>query len=419
MRNDEGKPMAAATRRTNVLIYGMNYAPELTGIGRYSGELAAGLARRGWLVDVITTPPHYPGWFVREPYRASAYSKESANGITAFRCPILLYKAGRGLGRLAAPLVFALSSAPVALWRILSKRPHAILCVEPTLFVAPMALFAGWLVGARTVLHVQDLEIDAAFAVGHLKAGGLVARLAYGFERFLLARFDHVVTISKQMAARLRQKGIAEQHLSIIRNWVDSSKIYPLGRASAYRVELGFRPDHFVALYSGQIGAKQALHVLFETAERLRDDERIQFVVAGEGPLKQPFVERFGHLPNLRVLGLQPEDRLNEFLNLADCHILPQDPAVQDLVLPSKLGGMLASGKSIIVTAEQGSELADFLGDAARILPAGDVDALLACLRDEMETLKRHNDEGPKLAAVLSASEAFETFDHTLLAHPS
>ena len=411
--------MEATDGRTDVLIYGMNYAPELTGIGRYSGELVAGLAERGSKVDVITTPPHYPGWFVREPYRAAAYSKESNGRITVFRCPIFLYKAGRGLGRLAAPLAFALSSAPVALWRILSKRPRAILCVEPTLFVAPVALLAAWLVGARTVLHIQDLEIDAAFAVGHLKAGGLVARLAYGFERFLLARFDHIVTISNQMAARLRHKGVLEHRLSIIRNWVDSSKIYPLGRASSYRTELGFRPDHFIALYSGQIGAKQALHVLFETAERLHDVEGIQFVIAGEGPLKQSFVERYGHLPNLRILGLQPEERLNEFLNLADCHILPQDPAVQDLVLPSKLGGMLASGKSIIVTAEPGSELADFLGDAARILPAGNVDALMTCLTDEMDGLKRQNEKGPKLAAILSASEAFETFSRTLLARPS
>ena len=407
--------MTAAARRTDVLIYGMNYAPELTGIGRYTGELADGLARSGRQVDVITTPPHYPGWYVREPYRAGTYAREDSGGITVFRCPILLYKAGRGLGRLAAPLAFALSSAPIAIWRILSKRPRAILCVEPTLFVAPAALLAGWWVGARTVLHVQDLEIDAAFAVGHLKAGGIAARLAYRFELFLISRFDHVVTISTQMAQRLRQKGVAEQRLSIIRNWVDTAKIYPLGRPSSYRDELGLGPDDFVVLYSGQIGAKQALHILFETAERMRADERVQFVVAGEGPLKQAFVERYGQLPNLRILGLQPEDRLNEFLNLADCHILPQDPVVQDLVLPSKLGGMLASGKSIVVTAEDGCELAEFLKGAARIVPAGDVEALAACLRDELDTLKLGNHAGPTRAAVLSASDAFESFDCTLL----
>lgn len=160
---------------SRVLIYGMNYAPELIGCGRYTGEIGAYLAAEGAAVEVVTTPPHYPEWQAARPHRALAWTVERRGRERISRCPILLRREMRGIWRMLAPLSFALSSAPVALWRILTTRPEVVLVVEPTLFAAPAALLGAWLVGARTVLHVQDLEIDAAFAVGHLK-GGLPAR---------------------------------------------------------------------------------------------------------------------------------------------------------------------------------------------------------------------------------------------------
>lgn len=362
--------------RVDLLLYGMNYKPELTGVGRYSGELAEGLARRGVVVEVVTTAPHYPGWFTRAPYRAWRYTQETIAGVAIRRCPILLYKSGAGFWRLVAPLSFAVASAPVALWRILRGRPRVILCVEPTLFVAPIALLAAAVCGARTILHVQDLEVDAAFAVGHLAKAGLIERIAFTFERIVLRRFDVVVTISLEMAARLVAKGVKPKQLEIIRNWVDASRIHPLGRPSNYREELGIGEHDFVVLYSGQIGPKQAIHVVFEAAERLAKTCNIVFVVAGEGPIKAAMVETYGHLSNVRILGLQPEEMLNEFLNLADCHILPQDPSIKDLVLPSKLGGMLASGKPVLVVADDDSELAKFLGDTCIRLPTDRVQDL-------------------------------------------
>jgi colanic acid biosynthesis glycosyl transferase WcaI len=404
--------------RSDVLIYGMNYAPELTGVGRYSGELAEGLAGRGRRVVVVTTPPHYPGWFVRPPHRALGYRRERRGGVDVTRCPIVLHRACRGIWRLIAPLSFALSSAPVVLWRVLRDRPATVVCVEPTLFTAPAALLAAKFVGARTVLHVQDLEIDAAFAVGHLAGGGWLARLAEGFERFVSRRFDAVVTISERMAERLGEKGIAADRLSVVRNWVDTSRIFPLDGPSAYRRELGIADDAFVVLYAGQIGAKQALHVVFEAAERLADAADIVFVVAGEGPLKAEFAARYGHLPNLRLLGLQPEERLNEFLNLADCHVLPQDPAVKDLVLPSKLGGMLASGRPVLVVADDGSELATFIGDSCHRLPTAEAGALWRALRELAATRTAPDDDRRRqrlaLASRLCLPDALDAFDRVL-----
>lgn len=358
-----------------ILLYGMNFAPEITGVGKYTGEIADYLTGQGADVTVVTTPPHYPGWSVRDGY-TNGYSTERKKGMKIFRVPLFLKENMGGIWRLIAPLTFAATSAPVVLWNILRHRPQFVICVEPTLFAAPLAILAAKAVGARTVLHVQDLEVDAAFAVGHLKSLGFLKNAAYLFETYTLKGFDRIITISERMSARLAQKTGKPEQVAIVRNWVDLEHIYPLGRKSAYRQELGYADDDFIVLYSGNIGAKQGLDTLLDAAVRVQAQQKIKFVIAGEGPAKRGLIEKYGHLANVSFLPFQPYEKFNEFMNLASLHALPQERGAADLVLPSKLGGMLASGAPVVVTADEGTELANFLGDSAIITPPGDAEAL-------------------------------------------
>ncbi len=396
-----------------ILIYAMNYAPEFVGVGRYTGEIGEHLASTGAAVTVITTPPHYPDWAVQPGYR-NRYSRTVEKGIRVLRAPLFLRRPMRGIWRLVAPLSFAMSSAPLAFWHILRHRPQTVLCIEPTLLAAPVAQLAAWIVGAKTVLHVQDLEVDAAFAVGHLRFGWL-KRLGLAFERLAMPRFDRVVTISQRMAERLAGKGIPPEKLSVVRNWVDLAAIHPLQDPSPYREELGFSEHDFIVLYSGSIGAKQGLPLLLDAAERLSGNPRIRFVVAGEGPAKADLTARYGHLSSVQFLPFQPQERLNAFLNMADLHVLPQEKGAADLVLPSKLGAMLASGKPLVVTAEPQTELAEFLGAAAILTPPGDVAALaeaISCAAGGGSATQ--SGMGIDLARQLSHSDGLAAFSRLL-----
>lgn len=404
-----------------VLIYAMNFAPEIAGVGRCTGEIAEFLAASGHSVAVVTTPPHYPAWSVAPPYHAFCYSGERRGGILIERCPLLLRRRMGGIWRLIAPFTFALSSAPVTLWRALRFRPEIVLCVEPTLLAAPAALLAARLVGARAVLHVQDLEVDAAFAVGHLAPNGGLRRIALRFERATLARFDVVLTVSDRMAERLVAKRVGRDRVVVVRNWVDLEAFRPLKRTSAYRSELGIPDNVFVALYSGSIGAKQGVDDLAEAARRLADRPEILFIIAGEGPARDALAARVADLPNVRLLPFQPAERLAEFLGLADLHLLPQAKAAADLVLPSKLAGMLASGRRIVVAAARGTELADFLGSAAILTPPGDPAALARAVEGAAAT--RENDPANlaarlALAARLSRADRLPALAAALFAVP-
>lgn len=407
----QAQARAATLKGKSVLIYGMNYAPEMAGVGRYTGEIAELAAGQADAVTVVTTPPHYPGWKVQGDFK-NAYSTAAEGKVTVKRVPLFLREKMGGIWRLIAPLSFAATSAPVVFWQIITRRPDVVMCVEPTLFAAPVALLAAKLVGARTVLHVQDLEVDAAFAVGHLKNAGWLKKLGGLYERVTLRRFDKIVTISTRMAEKLAEKTRQPDRLAIVRNWVDLEHLYPLDRASTYRETLGYSADDFVVLYSGNIGAKQGLDTLLEAAMALETNRKIRFVIAGEGPAKADLMARYSALTNVRFLPFQPYSELNEFLNLADLHALPQDRGAADLVLPSKLGGMLASGGQVVVTADPGTELADFLDGNAIVTPPGDAGALA----EAIDQASRTGDDPVKRegrlsrARLLSKRDGFQAF---------
>ena len=359
-----------------VLIYAMNYAPEIVGVGRCTGEIGESFAESGHQVMVVTTSPHYPDWRAQSPYCNGRYTSEWRCGAKVFRCPLILRKRMGGIWRFVAPASFAMTSAPVALWQIMRRRPDTVICIEPTLMVAPIALLAARLVGADCVLHVQDLEVDAAFAVGHLLRAGWLKKFAFACECALLRRFDRLITISERMAERLAAKGVPADRVAVVRNWVDLDHVKPLDGISPYRRELGVAESDRVILYSGAIGAKQGLGDLVAAARRLVRRRDIKFVIAGEGPTKRELVRLAADLPNVIFLPFQPYARLSDFLGLADVHVLPQAADAADLVLPSKLAGMLASGRRIVVTAAPETELATFVRGLAVVAPPGSSAAL-------------------------------------------
>jgi colanic acid biosynthesis glycosyl transferase WcaI len=409
----EGSPSPA-----KILIHAINYAPELIGCGKYTTELARYLRTRGCQIEVVTAPPHYPGWYAREPYRALAYVSEMLDGIKITRCPILMKTDGGGFWRLLAPLSFALAAAPMVAWRIVRFRPDVVMCVEPTLFSAPVAMIAAKLVGARTLLHVQDLEVDAAFGVGHVK-GEPIKQAGFFVERLLMGQFDRIVTISQKMRAALLAKGLDPTKVEVLRNWVDTGAISSTPKAgNAFRAELDIGDDAFVALYAGHLGVKQALDVVIAAARRLRGRDDIRFVIAGAGPLSGALQAASADLPNVLHLPLQPAERLNELLGMADLHMLPQHRGVADLVMPSKLGGMLASGRPLVVAADPGSELFDVLTDIALLTPAGDDAALAAAIEQAVtRDLSDQVKNGLRLADSLSSSRLLPRFERALLEH--
>jgi colanic acid biosynthesis glycosyl transferase WcaI len=417
-----------------ILIHGINFFPEPAGVGKYTGEMASWLSSRGHEVRIVTAPPHYPQWRVSPEYRAWNYRRErhpvraalermpgnslsSPAEMEVFRCPIWVPGTPCGVSRLLHLASFGLSSWPAMLWQV-AWRPNVVLLVEPTLFCSLQTLLVAFCSGAKTWLHVQDLEVDAAFELGDLSSSRW-RDWAFAIERRLLSRIDQVSTISDRMVDRLISKGVDSSRCALFPNWVDTTVIHPLPSPSPLRRELGIAEHTIVALYSGSMGKKQGLDLLVDAARRLTSCADVRFIFCGEGSYRHTFVEKVKDLPNVSLLPFQPTERLNDLLNLADIHLLPQRADAADLVMPSKLTGMLASGRAVVATAHTGTQLSAVLEGRGIVTPPGEVNAFVSAvlrLAVDCDLRKRMGEEARKYAIRhLERDEILRRFELSLL----
>lgn len=355
-----------------VLLYSLNYAPELVGIGKYNAEMLEWLARRGHEVRAIVAPPYYPRWQLEASESRLRYRVEELDGVRVYRCPLWVPHKPTGLRRAVHLLSFMLSSAPVLAmqWR---WKPDVVLLTEPPLVCAPSALAFSAVSGATSWLHVQDLEVDTGLGLGLVPRAGL-RRAIYAVERLLLRRFDKLTTISGAMRRSLIAKTGDEREVGLMRNWVDIEAIRPVD-SSALRRELGIPDDAVVCLYSGSMGVKHGLELLAESARLLEHRSAIWFVFCGEGAMQERLVRASEGLPRVRFLPLQPPERLAELLSMGDIHLLPQRVEATDHVMPSKLAGIFAARRPVVATALERTELAHALAGRGLVVPPGDASA--------------------------------------------
>lgn len=364
-----------------VILYGINYSPELTGIGKYSGEMGAWLAAQGHQVRVVTAFPYYPDWKLPSDAKGPFYSREQVDGVSVLRCPLYVPARPTAWRRVLHLVSFALSSFPALLWQSRFK-PDVLVLVAPTLFCVPGAWLFSRLTGARSVLHVQDFEVDALFGLGMGGQAGVLKRMALALERRLLGCFDRVSTISSGMVQRALAKGVLPERVRFFPNWSEVSRFQGVSRSAELLVRLGVDPAQKVLLYAGNMGEKQGLEVVLQAAERWTDRTDLVFLLVGEGAGKARMVQMAAdmELRNVVFAPLQAYEDLPVLLASADVHLVVQKRGVADAVLPSKLTNILAAGGNAVITADAGTTLAalcnEFQGLAVLSEPES-VDALL------------------------------------------
>ncbi len=366
-----------------LLIHGINYAPEFVGIGRYTGELGAWLQSRGHTVTVLTAPPYYPEWRVPAAYRHPAWRREWLDGVEVLRAPLYAPARVTGKGRVLHELSFGASCLPW--WPTLWARPwDAVLAICPLL---QSGLVPALLARHRQVpfiFHVQDLQLDAARELAIIRQPLLLACLER-LERFLFTRAQAVTTISPAMAARIIDKGAQPERVHLLPNWADLEEIRPGNRRNALRRELGLG-DEVMVLYAGNMGEKQGLELILEAAILTRHNPGLRYVLVGEGAARERLMDRARQLSldSVRFLPLQSKERFPLLMAAADIHLVVQRRQASDLVMPSKLGNILAAGRPFIATALPETELGRVTLEsrAGLLVPPEDAGSLARGLMD-------------------------------------
>jgi len=346
-----------------ILLYGINYSPELTGIGKYSGEFARWCAEQGHEVRVVTAPPYYPDWSVHEDYSAIKYQRVVEDGVAVTRCPLYVPSRPSALKRMLHLSSFAFTSS-FALFSNFRWKPDLIIQVAPTLFCSASTLIFSRLSRTQSVLHIQDYELDAMFGLS-MAGGGAFKKMAYRLERTVIRRFDWVSTISQGMIERALDKGVEHEKLILFPNWSEIERFQDVSINNEYLEYLGIDSDKKVILYSGSMGEKQGLEAVLDAAYILRDRKDLLFLLVGEGSAKSKLVSdcKARQLKNVLFAPVQPYESLPSLLAVADCHLVVQKRGAADSVLPSKLTNILAVGGNAVITADRETTLGELTQD--------------------------------------------------------
>lgn len=336
-----------------ILIYGLNFSPEKVGIGKYTGEMFEWLEKNNHKCNVITAQPFFPNWESKTHF----YTINK----NIVRCPLWVPKRPNGLKRILHLLTFFITSLPVVFFYSLRKY-DLIITICPTLFSGLSIILTKLMRNrnTKTCLHIQDYEIDAAFKLNILSNRKLQNFLKK-FELFIYKNNDMLSTISDEMLKKLDNKELKNQKKVIFPNWVDTNLIFPKQRNDSairdYIKRLGFKPSDKIVMYSGSMNEKQGISFLSDVIKETLKVGNIKWLLSGEGHRKKLLENIFYGNKNVRITSLKPLKELNNWLNVADIHVIPQKIEVSGLVLPSKLLAIMAIGKPIVATAPENSEL--------------------------------------------------------------
>ena len=310
-----------------ILLINQFFWPDSAATSQQMTDLTATLASRGHEVHVICSKGGYAAAAATAPPPATIHR---VSGL-----PFVRGKVGR--------LLSYLSFYPSALLRALTL-PRFDMVVSLT--TPPLISLVGTAVkslrGSRHFIWEQDIYPDVALNLGYIKAGGIIDRVVGWLADSSRTHADGILSLGKCMTLRLVRRGISATHMYLTENWSNSEAIHPLPRPGD--------PNELVLLYSGNLGLAHDVRTFALAALDLKGDSRFRFIFVGGGSRREElrqYVDVYG-LASVEERSYVPRDQLSEGLSIGDIGLVLQYDNCSGLVVPSKVYGIMASGRPIL-----------------------------------------------------------------------
>ncbi|MEC5183007.1 colanic acid biosynthesis glycosyl transferase WcaI [Cryobacterium sp. MP_3.1] len=360
--------------RPKILVIGLNYAPEMTGIAPYTSGLARGLRGGGQQVRVLTANPHYPEWKVHSGYGGFRNSTDD-QGVLVTRLAHYVPARPEGIKRLVSELSFGLHVL-FARW----YEPDIVVMVSPALFATALAMIRARWGRRKPIVNVWVQDIYSLGMSETSTGGGLAARLITWVEKTTLAAAAGVVVIHDRFGEYLVGRlGVSAERIEVVRNWTHvgagNSTNVPATRALH-----GWSPNETIVLHAGNMGVKQGLENVVHAA-RLADEQNrpVRFVLLGNGSQRDELQALGATITRLQFIASLDEAGFQDALSAADVLLVNEKPGVSEMAVPSKLTSYFNAARPVIGATDPGGLTASEIesAEAGRIVLAGDPQALL------------------------------------------
>ncbi len=289
------------------------------------------------------------------------------------------------LGRVFNTLTFAFS---IFINLVLGKQPKVIVAVTNP----PLLLWVARLVklfrGTPYILVIHDVYPNVAIALNRMNEGSLISKLWRVLNRWSYRGSEKIVALGDCMADVLREElpQAERSKVVVISNWADGEKIFPVPQENNSLLKEWELEDKFVVQYSGNIGLFHEIETIVRAAEILKDNSKIHFLFIGEGGQLSWLKERVSilGLSNISFQPFQAKERLPLSLTACDLALVTLKDEATGFCVPSKLYGVLASGKPVLGVVNGRSETARTIkaGDCGVITEPGDCDGLAKVIQE-------------------------------------
>lgn len=331
------------------------YAPDLSATSQILTDVASDLASRGHHILVFTSRMSYDG-------RSTYCSKENLDGVRVRRIWSTKFGRKSTVGRSIDYVTFYVSIALTLLFS-LSRNDILITKTDPPILSVPLGAVAR-IRRAKLVNWLQDIFPEVALELGIGKSDGLMVKLLKQVRNASLRRAKLNVAIGKRMAETVESLGVLSDRICIVENFVDDKAIVRSDEHSyELRREWGFNASDFIVGYSGNLGRAHDLDTILDAAERLQHVEQIKFLFIGGGHKHDYLVQQIHkrRLGNIVLKPYQPRSQLQQSLSLPNLHWASLIPELEGYIVPSKLYGIAAAGRPLLMIGETDGEIGRIL----------------------------------------------------------
>ena len=375
-------------------IYFVQYfPPEKSSGSNLVEDLLEGFSNHGWKTDVFTpTPTRGVTNEQRKEYIHKRIEVKYNGKLTIHR--MHLYREGKSfIGRAIRYILFSIE----CFWKAATVPADFIFTGSgpPTQGVA--VGLAKKVSGKKVIYNLQDIFPDSLVTSGICKEDSIFMMIGHIIEKFTYHNADHIITITDDMKANIMKKGVPEEKISVIGNWIDTDKVKHISRIDNKLFdELKLSRDKFYVVYAGNLGKVQGVDVILEAALLMKKHKDIRFVIFGNGSeeenLKKIVDEK--NLDNVFMYPLQAVERVSEVYSMADVSIISCTPGTGGSGMPSKTWTIMAAGVPIIASFDIPSEMKRTIESAecGYCVNSGDVKALAGTIekisKNSMETAR-------------------------------
>ena len=256
--------------------------------------------------------------------------------------------------------------------------------------------------GCKTVYNLQDIFPDSLASAGLTRKGSLIWRIGRRIENKTYSNADKIIVISESFKRNIMEKGVPEEKIVVINNWVDESAITPIKREDNPlfdRLELD--RGCFYVTYSGNIGKSQNLSLLVDVADKLRNESDIRFLIIGDGACRDELSARIKELrlDNIRLIDFLPYSELSNVFSLGDAGLIISKSGIGTSSVPSKTWSIMCAERAVLASFDTDSELGDVIRQSGCgvCVPPDDADGLvnaIKAMRDDRELCRHYGENG-------------------------